>query len=78
MQGSSPPLPKCGIQEFCKTHNLGPEIADGLERLGFYIRDDLEAITMNEWECYNFEDIVLGSDEYLNSRSEKLRGDPQE
>ena len=23
--------------------------------------------------CYDFEDIVLRSDEYLNSRSEKLR-----
>ena len=29
-------------------------------------------------QCYDFEDIVLMSDEYLNSWSEKLRWDPQE
>ena len=28
--------------------------------------------------CYDFEDIVLRSDEYLDSQSEKLRRDPQE
>lgn len=50
MQGSSPPLPKCGVQEFCETYDLGQEIADGLEKLGFCIGDDLEAVTMDEWE----------------------------
>jgi len=50
MSGSSPPLPECGVQEFCDMYDLGPEISAGLEKLGFCIGDDLAAVSANEWE----------------------------
>ncbi|KAJ6629843.1 hypothetical protein B0H10DRAFT_1939476 [Mycena sp. CBHHK59/15] len=65
IHSSSPPLPDCGVHDFCVEYNLGLDAETGLEKLEFQIGDDLEGLPEAEWKKVGFSHLawkrVLGA-----------------
>ncbi|KAJ7831194.1 hypothetical protein B0H14DRAFT_3464201 [Mycena olivaceomarginata] len=54
VRSSSPPIPDCGVHDFCTEYKLGLEAERGLEKLEFQIGDDLDSLPEAEWQKAGF------------------------
>ncbi|KIL63078.1 hypothetical protein M378DRAFT_179451 [Amanita muscaria Koide BX008] len=58
LRSSSPPIPDCGIHEFCVVHGFGEDIEAGLDRLGFQMGDNLDGVSREDWTAAGFKPLV--------------------
>ncbi|KAJ7105264.1 hypothetical protein C8R44DRAFT_745976 [Mycena epipterygia] len=56
-RSSSPPIPDCGVHDFCKDYKLGPDAEQGLQKLEFQIGDIIDTLPEAAWKEAGFSHL---------------------